>query len=132
MNTLPPSIQTTPSTTTTIPPSTTTIPPSTTTTIATVPPSQILLDVLNGVGTPKVAAQAAAALKARGFLINEAGNAAAFDYAENVIQYPPGDLAAAETVARYVSGASRLESSSTVSSGEVWLTLGSTYDGIVG
>ena len=103
----PDSSSTTSSTTTstTIPPSSPTI--STTVPVAeTVPPSQVLVEVLNGIGARHEALEAARALKARGFLINGTGNAESFDYAENVIEYSSGSLASAETVASYVSGAS--------------------------
>jgi hypothetical protein len=122
-------------TTTTGPPRSTTTSTTSTSgapTAATVAPSSVLVEILNGVGTPHVAEQAAVALRARGFLINGTGNAAAFDNSENVIEYPPGLLAAAETLSHYVSGATRFEMTTTIPSSEVWVTLGATYDGVVG
>ena len=98
---------------------------------ASVSPSEVLVEVLNGVGSPHVARRAARALKALGFLINGTGNAAAFDYSRNVIEYRPGSLASAETVARYVSGASLFRRMSSLQTNEVWVTLGATYDGVV-
>lgn len=123
------------STTTTLPTTTSAPPTSTTTTtipsVATIPPSDVLVEVLNGVGTRHAALQAARALKARGFLINGTGNANRFDYAKNVIEYPPGSFVSAETVAHYVSGAARFKRTASLQSNEVWVILGATYDGVI-
>ena len=77
-----------------------------------------------------MAVRAARALKQVGFLINGTGNAAAFDYSINVIEYRPGSLASAKTVARYLSGASRFRRMTSLQQNEVWVTLGATYDGV--
>lgn len=121
------------STSTSLAPTSTSLAPSNATVAVTasVPPSDILVEVLNGVGTPHVAVRAARALKQVGFLINGTGNAGAFDYSINVIEYGPGSLASAETVARYVSGASRFRRMSSLQKNEVWVTLGATYDGVI-
>ena len=126
--------------TTTLPPvsTTTSSPPastSTTTTAATppaatVPPSDVLVEVLNGVGTPSAATQVAHALHTIGFAINGIGNAASFDHTRNLIEYGPDSLAAAETVAAHVSGVSQYREYSALQRDEVWIILGATYDGV--
>ncbi|MGA8296913.1 MAG: LytR C-terminal domain-containing protein [Acidimicrobiales bacterium] len=127
-------------TTTTLPAvSSTSSPPSTTsptTTIATtsqasaVPPSDVLVEVLNGIGTPSAARDAARALHELGFLINGVGDAVSFNHTRNLIEYGPGSFADAETVAAHVSGTPQYREYSALQQGEVWVILGSTYDGV--
>lgn len=111
---------------------TTTTPPSTSTTIAAnlVPTSDVLVEVLNGVGTPQVADQAARALHNLGFSINGVGNAANFDHRRNLIEYGPGSYAAAQTVAAHVTGVPQYREYHALQRDEVWVTLGATYDGV--
>ncbi|HUZ21800.1 MAG TPA: LytR C-terminal domain-containing protein [Acidimicrobiales bacterium] len=97
---------------------------------ATLPPSQVLVEVLNGTGQTGAATAASHALAAQGFLINGTGNAANFQYSETVVEYPPGALAAAQTVAAHVTGAATLEASSALPSGVVDLIIGATYNGV--
>lgn len=97
---------------------------------ATVPPSDVLVEVLNGVGTPKAASQVAHALHRIGFAINGTGNAASFDHTRNLIEYGPDSLAAAETVAAHVSGVAQYREYSALQRNEVWIILGATYDGV--
>jgi hypothetical protein len=90
----------------------------------------VLVEVLNGTGQTGAATAASHALAGQGFLINGTGNAANYQYSETVVEYPPGGLAAAETVAAHVAGATTLEASSALPSGVVDLILGATYDGV--
>jgi hypothetical protein len=71
-------------------------------------------------------------LSARGFRINGTGDAGSFQYSTNLIEYGPGSLACAETVARYVSGASDFQENAMLQANEVWVTLGASYDGVTG
>jgi len=96
----------------------------------TVPPSSVVVEVLNGMGERHAAADAAAALARVGFRINGTGNAASFAYRENVVEYPPGIQAAAATVSRHVLGATRVVEDASLPPGVVDLILGATYDGI--
>jgi hypothetical protein len=141
--TLPAVTSTTPATTTTRPAASTTTssPPTSTTTsttvatttsvpAATVPPSDVLVEVLNGVGTPNVARQVARALHRLGFAINGVGNAAAFDHTRNLIEYGPNSLGAAQTVAAHVSGVPQYREYSALQANEVWVIVGATYDGV--
>jgi hypothetical protein len=95
-----------------------------------VPPSDVLVEVLNGVGTPGAALQAAHALHALGFAINGVGNAQSFDHARNLIEYGPDSFAAAETVAAHVSGTPQYREYRALQRGEVWVILGESYDGV--
>lgn len=98
--------------------------------MATVSPAAVLVEVLNGFGENGAATAAAAALQSRGFAINGTGNASSFEYADNVIQYAPGNLSGAYALEAYVTGTTEFVESLDVPAGEVQLVLGSTYDGI--
>lgn len=90
----------------------------------------MLVEVLNGFGANGAATAAAAALHGEGFAINGTGNASSFEYADNVIQFAPGNLSDAYTLEPYVTGTTQIVESLDVPAGEVQLVLGSTYDGI--
>lgn len=95
-----------------------------------VSPSDVLVEVLNGFGANDAATAAAAALQGEGFAVNGTGNANNFEYADNVIQYAPGQLLGAYTLEAYVTGTTQIVESDQVPTGEVELVLGGTYDGI--
>ena len=97
--------------------------------MATVSPSEVLVEVLNGFGGNGAATAAAAALHRQGFVINGTGNASSFEYSDNVIEYAPGELSAAHTLEAYVTGTTQIVESDQVPAGEVQLVLGSTYEG---
>ena len=86
--------------------------------------------MLNGFGGNGAATAAAAALHSQGFAINGTGNASSFEYADNIIQYAPGNLSSAYTLEAYVTGTTQIVESLDIPAGEVQLVLGSTYDGI--
>ena len=86
--------------------------------------------MLNGFGANGAATAAASALHRQGFAINGTGNANSFEYADNVIQYAPGELQGADTLEAHVTGVTEIVESDQVPAGEVQLVLGSTYDGI--
>lgn len=94
------------------------------------PPSEVLVEVLNGSGRGGAAAQAGRALKQDGFLLNGTGNAASFLNPVTLVLYPPGEEAAAERLDRYVVGDSELEVSSKVPAGVVDLVIGDSFGGI--
>lgn len=134
-----PAVSSTTAPTTTRPAVSTTSPPPTSTSTntvaatppaATVPPSDVLVEVLNGVGTPNAASQVAHALHRIGFAINGTGNAASFDHTRNLIEYGPDSLVAAETVAAHLSGVAQYREYSALQRNEVWIILGATYDGV--
>jgi hypothetical protein len=109
---------------------TTTTTIATSTTVASVPPSEVLVQVINGTGASGQAATTADALHADGFLINGTGDAQSFTYTASIIAYSPGSLGAAQTLQRYIGGASTLEASSAVPPGEVQLTTGNDFTGV--
>ncbi len=122
-STVPSSSSTVPSSSTTVPSSTTTsttTPPTTTVPTPTVPVSNVLVQVVNGTGAPNA-----------GFAINGTGDAASLTYTTNVIEYPPGGLADADTLLAHISGPTRLEEDSSIPTHEVYFIVGSSYTGVV-
>ena len=126
---------TSPSTTT---PTQTTTPPTTlvsptSTTLASLPPDDVLVEVYNGTGQTDLATSVAKALSSLGFHINGTGDAASATYTASVIEYEPGNEAGAEAVALHLLGTTRLvEDDSLPAQDEVNLIVGDTYDGVVG
>jgi hypothetical protein len=89
-----------------------------------------LVEIFNGSGASGVAASTASGLHAVGFSINGTADASSFTYTTSVIEYPPGELAEADTVLAHLNGPTRLEVDSAVPTGEVHLILGSTFVGV--
>ncbi|MGY1813424.1 LCP family protein [Blastococcus sp. SYSU D00820] len=96
---------------------------------ATVDPSEVAVEVLNGSGTPGLAAEASADLAAAGFRTAGTGNAESSDLDRTVVRHAPGDEALAATVAAQVPGAA-LEESADATPGTVTLVLGSDFAGV--
>ncbi|MGH9288310.1 MAG: LytR C-terminal domain-containing protein, partial [Acidimicrobiales bacterium] len=67
------------------------------------------LRVLNGTGKPREATDAGAALEAIGFGIDGFGDDPVLGNDRTRVQYPPGQEAAADLVARWLRGGARLE-----------------------
>lgn len=98
---------------------------------ATVPPSQVQVDVLDGSGTAGVAGSTAASLTSRGFSVAGEGNAPTFGYTSTVIQYgAASDLPAVSTLKSQV-GQAQVQQSSTVSPGTIELILGADFTGLL-
>jgi LCP family protein required for cell wall assembly len=93
---------------------------------ATVSPAEVTVEVLNGSGTPGIAASAAAALQTGGFPVSGTGNADRVDYSRTEIRYAPGDKARATALETQVDGA-KLSESAELSEGTVRLVLGSDF-----
>ncbi len=110
---------------------TTTAPTATTTTLAGVSPSSVLVEVVNGSGTSGQASSVSTALQADGFRVNGTANASSYSFTSSVIDYPPGLLASAQTLARYINGSVVFHESSTIPSGEIQLTTGSSFTSVV-
>jgi hypothetical protein len=121
-----PTVTTSPTTTTTSPTTTTTSTPPT----PTVPPSEVLVEVYNGTGAPGQATSVASSLHAIGFAINGTGDTSSFGYQANIIQYPAGLTASAQTLADYIGGATSLQVSSSVPPNEVQLITGNSFTGV--
>ncbi len=94
----------------------------------TVAPAQITVNVFNGIGTPGLATNAAAALIAQGFRVGEIENQVT-GAVESVVRYAPEQFQAARTVAAAVPN-SVLQEGAT-SGGFIDLIVGSSFDGAV-
>lgn len=93
---------------------------------APVAPSSVTVDVLNGSGTPGMAASAAGDLRTQGFVIGSTGNADATTYTHTEIRFAAGDEAKAAAVAAAFPGATTAVSAA-AKSGTVRVVLGSTF-----
>ena len=103
----------------------------TTTTASTLPPSQVDVQVLNGVDfTQPIASDAAGELKRAGFVISGIANAAAAGVATTEIQFATGSEGAARAVAAHVSGATQLVADPQLHGDQVILTVGRTFTGV--
>jgi LCP family protein required for cell wall assembly len=72
-------------------------------------PAMIPLGVLNGTGAPGEASLAADALESVGFTVVSRGDGSQFGTERTTVRYPPGQRAAAEYVARWLSSGAELE-----------------------
>jgi LCP family protein required for cell wall assembly len=97
------------------------------TTVATLSPSKVSVEVLNGSGLGGVAGEGATGLASRGFNIAGQGNAPNFAYTKSVVEYhSAADLAAAKTVEQQVSSVEILKNPA-VAPGTIELILGSSF-----
>ncbi|WP_222267281.1 LCP family protein [Modestobacter marinus] len=103
--------------------------PVTTAAPETVAAADVSVEVLNGSGTPGLAAGAATSLEQAGFGVTGTGNADSADYDVTEIRYAPGDEALATTLAAAVPGATTTQLD-TATSGTVQLVLGSDFNGV--
>jgi LCP family protein required for cell wall assembly len=94
----------------------------------TVPPAQVTVDVLNATGTKGLAATAAEALKAQGFVIGEVGNEPG-PVSSSVVRFGPDVEAQARTAAAAVRGA--VLQGSEALAGKVQIVLGPGYSSVV-
>jgi LCP family protein required for cell wall assembly len=91
-------------------------------------PSSVHLRVLNGTGQPQEATDAGAALEAAGFAIDGVGDNRVLGDDQTLVQYPPGQEAAADLVARWLAGGAELEE--VAGADGVVLITGSDWDGV--
>jgi hypothetical protein len=97
------------------------------TTLPALNPSQIQVEVLNGSGEDKQAAEGAADLTSRGFDVLGSTDASNFDYTDSVVEYHgPADLRAAETLKAEVPDV-EIKRMASVPKGTIDLILGSTF-----
>ncbi len=90
--------------------------------------STVRVRVLNGTGEPGQASAAAEALRSVGFAIAGAGDAASLGNARTVVRHPPGDVVAADLVARWlVNGAELVEDPEVY---DVTMVTGADYAGL--
>ncbi|MGH9091682.1 MAG: LCP family protein [Acidimicrobiales bacterium] len=106
---------------------------STTTTAPSLPPSQVDVQVLNGVDfTQPIASETAASLRQLGFDVTGIANATAEGVATTEIQYAPGHKEAATTLASHISGATQLASDAHLTGDQVVLVVGGSFTGVTG
>ncbi len=94
--------------------------------VAAVAPAQVKVSVLNGSGTPGLAAKAATDLRAKGFTVAGTGNADSAKYTQTEIRFAAGDDAQAAALAAVTPGAVT-EQATTATAGTVQLVLGSSF-----
>jgi LCP family protein required for cell wall assembly len=92
-----------------------------------VAPSAIHVRVLNGTGENGLAARVADDLRARGFVVDEIGDADSTGYAESVVRYGTDKRESSETLAASVPGSTRQQDAALGSVLE--LIVGSDYSG---
>lgn len=93
------------------------------------PPESVTLQVLNGSGASGQAAEATRLLAGIGFSVVGTGEMAEFDDDDTVVQYPPGQLAQAATVSRWLAAGADLEESAEVST--IAVITGSDWRGVL-
>ncbi|MCU4184363.1 LCP family protein [Acidiferrimicrobium sp. IK] len=118
----------------------TTTPPSTlpvlgSTTTSTLPPttvaaSSVAVHVYNGSGVSGQAGAAASALRSAGFDVLSVGTASSYNHPSTIIQYSPGEQAAAATLQARIGGGATLEQVSGLGT-SLDLITGQSYSGVV-
>jgi LCP family protein required for cell wall assembly len=96
---------------------------------ATVAPSQVSVEVLNGSGTSGLAASAATELGTADFVVADTGNADRSDHTRTVVRHAAGDEALAATLVGTIPGAT-VALDDTLAAGTVQLVLGSDFNGV--
>ena len=91
-------------------------------------PASVHLRVLNGTGQPQEATDAGAALEAVGFGIDGLGDDPVLGNDRTHVEYPPGQEAAANLVARWLEGGAELEE--VEGADDIVLITGSDWDGV--
>jgi LCP family protein required for cell wall assembly len=95
--------------------------------VLTTSPSKVKVEILNGSGSPDVAAQAATGLSSRGFDVTGTGDAASFAYTNSVIEYSSAaEVAEVNTLKQEISNVTDLLDAS-LKPGTVELILGSDF-----
>jgi LCP family protein required for cell wall assembly len=95
----------------------------------TVAPAEVSVAVYNGSGKSGLAASAAAALEAQGFVVTSTGNADSAEYTGTEIRYAAGDQALANTLAAAIPGATAAQAEEPTP-GTLELVLGSNFNGV--
>ncbi|HVL93905.1 MAG TPA: LCP family protein [Acidimicrobiales bacterium] len=94
-------------------------------------PGSVRVLVLNGTGINGQAASAAAALREANFGVAGTGNADAVGRAATVVQYAPGQKEKAELLRAYVDGGADLREEPSLRGGDLVLTTGTRFRGIL-
>jgi LCP family protein required for cell wall assembly len=99
--------------------------------VATVSPSKISVQVLNGSGVNQIAGQTATALTAKGFVVAGTGPAANYGFTSSVIQYSTAsELPAVNTLKAQIGGSVEVQQDAALGNGPITLTLGSSFTGL--
>ncbi len=103
---------------------------STPPTLDAISPSKVNVEVLNGSGITGEAGQAGSDLTGKGFNVVGTGDAANFDYTDNVIEYAASsDLPAVDTLKADLSDV-QVEQNSSLTPGTIELIVGSDFSGL--
>lgn len=106
---------------------------TTSTTAPALAPSQVDVQVQNGVDfTQPIATETGAGLQQQGFTVTGMANATAAGVATTEIRYAPGHRAAGAAVAAHVSGATQLSTDAHLSGNDVVLVVGASFTGVTG
>jgi LCP family protein required for cell wall assembly len=95
-----------------------------------IPPSQVSVEVLNGVGKAGIAHTVASELHQAGFNVVSTGNAGSFTYGRTVIAYASGFQAQAQVLQSRVVGGALLEEDHSLTGTQVALVIGSQWAGL--
>jgi LCP family protein required for cell wall assembly len=95
-----------------------------------IPPSQVSVEVLNGVGKAGAAATVASELHKAGFDVVRTGNAGSFTYGRTVIAYATGFQAQARLLQSRVAGGALIEEDHGLTGAQVALVVGSQWAGL--
>ena len=93
-----------------------------------VAPSQIHVRVLNGTGEAGLAHRVATDLQARGFVIDDIGDADSSDYTSSIVRYGADRVESSQTLSASVSGSER-QADGTLGT-TLTLIVGSNYNGV--
>jgi LCP family protein required for cell wall assembly len=93
-----------------------------------VPPSAIHVRVLNGTGESGLAHRVAQDLAARGFVVDDVGDADSTGYTSTVVRYGPDLVQSSQTLAASVPGATRQLDGAL--SGTLQIVVGTDYSGV--
>jgi LCP family protein required for cell wall assembly len=96
----------------------------------TVSPSQVQVDVLNGVGTSGLASTTATDLTNAGFTVIGSGDAATFGYTSNVIEYGSSSQLPEVNTLKAAVGSAQVKQDSTLQAGTINLIVGSNFKGL--
>jgi LCP family protein required for cell wall assembly len=103
---------------------------TTTTTVPSITPAQVSIEVLNGNGLAGAAGAAASQLRTLGYSIAGTADASQFTETADEIEYPPSQAAAARLLQSNLAGGATLVPDSSLSGSSITLIIGSAYNGV--
>ena len=105
---------------------------ATTTSVPQLPAAKVSITVLNGSGRSGLAASLTRQLRKAGYSATDGGNASSFSFTTTSIVYDPNALAIARRLAARLAPAHLQLLGSTAASGQVTVTVGSSFSGMLG